>query len=387
MIRARLQVSETQRIPLDRALGAVLREEVVCTEAVPPFRNSAMDGFAVRSEDLDPLGGTLSVVGQIQAGQWPERSVGPGECLAIMTGAPFPDGADAVVPVEWTRMDGGKVTIDRGIERGKHVRPAGEDLAPGDTVASTGRRIDSSLISALSSAGKAEVTVGRIPSVAVVSTGDELVSAGHPLKPGQIRNSNGPALSARVLECGAVLWGHLHARDDRRDIERVIKEALEADVLVISGGVSMGKYDLVRDVLLDRGLEMAFWKVRQRPGKPLAFGTLEGKPVFGLPGNPVSSAICFDQYVRPALIEMQGGTYLLRKLRALLGEPFGKPAGLHVFARGVLTQDAYGILHVLQAGSQGSNLAMSLVRANCLVHLPEDWDQAPTGAQAEIEMT
>lgn len=377
----------SEMVTLSDALGRVVLEEVISKEAVPAFENSAMDGFALRAGDLGSSGGSLERIGEVQAGSWPESAVGPGTCIEIMTGAPIPEGADAVAPVEWTRREGSTIVFDRGLPVGRHVRSAGQDLKPGDHVLAAGSRVGASELAAVINAGQTELPVGRRPQVAVISTGDELVPPGPPMLPGQVRNSNGPALAARVPGAGGQVSGEWLARDLRDDIARVIREALsKSDVLVFSGGVSMGKYDLVREVLDALGFQAIFWKVKQRPGKPLAFGTLAGTPVFGLPGNPVSAGVCFDQYVRPALLRMQGATAPNRpRWQARLAEPYPKPQGLHVFARGVLASQADG-LTVSSTGPQGSNLSMSLVRANCIVHLPAEWDSAPAGAIVETEL-
>ncbi|MFT5144160.1 MAG: molybdopterin molybdotransferase [Rhodothermales bacterium] len=374
-------------VPLGAALGRVLLREVVSKEAVPPFKNSAMDGFAVRSQDLDASGGQLRIIGEVRAGAWPSETVVQGTAVRIMTGAPVPKGADCIVPVEWTGEDGGVVRIDRGIEAGRNVRAAGQDMKVGQLVLAGGRAIGPGEISALATLGFAQVSVGRRPRCAVIATGDELVDVGENPGPGQIRNSNGPALASRVLLAGGEVSDLLHARDDKADIERIIRVASEADILVFSGGVSMGDYDLVQEVLEDSGFVAEFWKVKQRPGKPLVFGMLFGKPVFGLPGNPVSSGVCFDQYVRPAIQRMQGNMHPERRLlKAVLADSFAKPAGLHVFARGVLESDETGLLRVRKAGAQGSHISMSLVLADCLVHLPAGWDRAEPGSVVDVEL-
>jgi molybdopterin molybdotransferase len=233
--------------------------------------------------------------------------------------------------------------------------------------------------------GHADILVRTRPSVAVVATGNELVSVAETPGPGQIRNSNSWSLSAQALEAGGSLFDRYHALDNRAAVHEVIEAASEADVLVFSGGVSVGRYDLVKDVLEEAGLETLFWSVRQRPGKPLLYGLLNGKPVFGLPGNPVSSSICFDQYVRPAIAVMMGreSTHR-RRWPARLGASFPKPAGLHVFARGIASSSSDGIV-VSPTGHQGSNLLTSLDRADCIVHLPADLEIADEGTPVEIE--
>jgi molybdopterin molybdotransferase len=387
-IMSRMGPPASEVVPLDRALGRTLLEEVVSKESVPPFKNSAMDGFAVRAAGLGPGGGVLRVVGEVRAGQWPAPLTAAECCIRIMTGAPMPEGADAVVPVEWTQMESAdRVRVDRGLSPGRNVRPAGQDIAEGARVLSRGARIDPGVIAVLATLGFSRVGVGRLPTVSVVSTGDELVAVDEKPGRGQIRNSNGPSLAARVQEAGGVVARQIHARDNQQAVQSAIEEALQAEILVFSGGVSMGDYDLVKDVLVDMGLELDFWKVRQRPGKPLAFGVLQGRPVFGLPGNPVSAAICFEQYVRPALRRRQGCSSPYRqRLWAHLEHDLGKPAGLHVFARGVLVSAPSGRLSVRSAGEQGSNLSMSMVRANCVAHLPASWTSAPAEAMVEVEL-
>ncbi len=386
-ISSRIRPPVPELIPLDQALGRVLLNEVVAGESIPPFENSAMDGFAVRSGDLSPSGGVLRVVGEVKAGQWPEALTDAGTCMRIMTGAPVPSGVDAVVPVEWTEaIPGGAVRIDRGIPKGRHIRGVGLDMEEGDSVLASGTRIGSGAVAVLATLGFAEVEVGKRPRLSIVSTGDELVPVASLPEPGQIRNSNGPSLKCRAEEAGGLVSSQLHAKDDVAAVRSAVEEALEADMLVFSGGVSVGDYDLVKDVLVEMGLELDFWKVKQRPGKPLAFGVMSGRPVFGLPGNPVSAAICFEQYVRPAILKWQGGDHESRaRLWAFLEEEFGKPPGLHVFARGILSSDA-GRLVVRPAGGQGSNLSMSMVRANCVAHLPEAWNEAPKGGLVEVEL-
>ncbi|MBO6574587.1 MAG: molybdopterin molybdotransferase MoeA [Rhodothermales bacterium] len=384
-IRRGLPEPRQEIVPLEAAYGRILLHEVISKEAIPPFPNSAMDGFAVRSADLADSGGTLRCTGEIAAGAWPANAVREGTCVRIMTGAPMPDGADAVVPVEWTREQGDAVVVDRGISPGRHLRAAGEDMAPGQVVLRAGADVAAGAVAVLATIGQSEVVVGRRPSVAVIATGDELVPHSETPARGQIRNSNGPALAVRVEEAGGRLAGQWVARDNRQSVRAVLAEAKGADVLVFSGGVSMGEYDLVRAVLEENGFEAAFWKVKQRPGKPLVFGTLERRPVFGLPGNPVSSSVCFDQYVRPALRYMQGAARPHRpRYPAQLTADFPKPRGLHVFARAVVT-GAEGMLQASPTGSQGSHISTSLVGANALLHLPAEWEAAPAGAMAEVE--
>jgi len=238
----------------------------------------------------------------------------------------------------------------------------------------------------LAMVGAAKVPVHAVPSVAVIATGDELVEVDETPGPGQIRNANAPALAAQVRSAGGCVHGAYLARDDKADVRRVIEAAREADVLVFSGGVSVGTHDYVKQVLDAMGMELLFWKVRQRPGKPLAFGLMDGTPVFGLPGNPVSSAMCFEQHVRPALAKMLGRKALLRPRHpAVLSADTPKVEGLHYFARGVAEFGKGRKLYVRDTGPQASNLYSSVVKANCIIHLPARLRDPAPGTEVEIE--
>jgi len=377
----------TERIAWSNGLRRTLAQLIRSRDDIPPFANSAMDGYAVRASDLQVLPATLPVVEDIPAGTFPQQAVEPGTCARIMTGAPFPEGADAVAPVEWTQQGkDGTVQFNRAPAPGEHVRAAGQDVRDGEVVFEPGQVITPPVIGMLAMLGYPEVEVYQRPCVAVISTGDELVDASEALGPGKIRDSNGPALVAQVASAGAEALPPFRARDTLSSIRHIIEQALDADVLLFSGGVSVGAYDLVKQVLDEMGMELFFWKVRQRPGKPLAFGRLQGRFVFGLPGNPVSSAICFEQYVRPALAKMQGRRELLRpRYTARLDAPTSKKAGLYYFARGCAFYDADGRLCVHDTGPQASNLYTSMVRANCIFHMPEALEDPPVGTLVEVE--
>jgi molybdopterin molybdotransferase len=382
---APLQPQET--VPLSKSLGRTLAEDAVGQEAIPPFDNSAMDGYAVRTADLDELPATLEIVEEIPAGTTPDRPIEAGMCAQIMTGAPVPEGADAIVPVEWTDAEtGGTVRINQRPEPRQYIRPAGQDVQRGDVMVEAGQVVTPPVVGMLATLGISAVPVRLSPTVAVIATGDELVPVEAELAPGQIRNSNGPALAAQVQAAGGTPLGPLLARDDDADIRRVVEEALRADVIVFSGGVSVGEHDHVKRVLDAMGMELHFWKVRQRPGKPLAFGTLQGALVFGLPGNPVSSAMCFEQHVRPVLATMLGRQRITRPRHpAVLDAPSPKVENLHHFARGIASFDEQGRLRVRDTGPQASNLYSSVVRANCIIHLPEGLPDAEPGLEVDIE--
>ncbi len=376
-----------ETIRFDASLGRTLAEDLVSRDDIPLFANSAMDGFALLAEDVAGGEAILEVIDDIPAGAVPSRDVTRGTCARIMTGAPVPAGADAVAPVEWTEaLPDGRVRIKRSPSRGLHIRAAGQDARRGQRMVDAGEVVTPPGIGMLATLGYATVAVRRAPVVAVIATGDELLHPSEPLAPGKIRNSSGYALCAQAAAAGAAPLPPLLARDNPESIQSVIQQALAADVLVFSGGVSVGDYDLVKQQLDEAGMQLVFWKVKQRPGNPLAFGLLQGKPVFGLPGNPVSSAMCFEQYVRPALAKMLGRSTLGRPRHpALLAADTAKVAGLHFFCRGIARYEADGRLTVRDTGSQASNLYSSVLAANCIIHLPEAWAEAKAGAEVEIE--
>ncbi len=379
-------VSE-ERVGLSDTLGRTLSQPLVSRETLPPFASSAMDGFAVRVADLASLPNVLRVMEDIPAGVVPQCRVEAGACARIMTGAVFPEGANAVVPVEWTRPEGvDHVRIEKAPKAGQFVRPAGQDVRAGDQVFEAGQVITPPVVGMLASLGMGEVLVRIAPGVAIITTGDELVPVDSVPGPGQIRDSNGPALTAQVVAAGGKPLGPFHARDTPESTREALEKAKDADVVVFAGGVSMGERDVVRNVLDEAGWTAIFWKVRQRPGKPLAFGLLDGKPVFGLPGNPVSSSVCFEQYVRPALAKMLGRAESIGQIsKAVLSEPIRKAAGLHHFVRGVAEEGEDGRIYVRPTGLQGSNLYSSMAKADGIIHLPEALENPPAGSEVDFE--
>ena len=385
IVVASARATPPETVALADALGRTLAADVASADDLPPFDTSAMDGFAVRAGDLGALPASLPVVATVHAGEVP-GTLAPGTAVAIMTGAPAPPGADAVVPVEWTsRPAPDRVTVERAVEPGRNVRRAGEAMRAGDLALPGGALVTPAGIGLLASVGAAEVAVRRRPRVAVVATGDELVEAGGPLGPGQIRNSNGPGLAAQVVRAGGAVVGPLVARDTAAAVSAALDAASGDDVVVFAGGVSMGERDLVRAELERRGVAWAFWQVRQRPGKPLAFGTLGGRPVVGLPGNPVSAAVCFEVYVRPLVAAMLGRPAPPVPERGVLEEPLAKAEGLHTFARVVAERGGDGRLRLRPAGAQGSHVARSLADSDGLAHLPAPWAEAPAGAEVAFE--
>ncbi|MFQ5903867.1 MAG: gephyrin-like molybdotransferase Glp, partial [Candidatus Binatia bacterium] len=297
-----------EEVPILEANGRVLFEDVRARRSVPPFANSAMDGFAVRWQDVAQASAaspvTLRVLEDVPAGYLAKRRVVEGSAIKIMTGAPIPRGADTVVRVEYTETLGGQVRITRVDGPGSHVREAGEDIQKGQTILEKGKLLTPADIGLMASVGKSRVRVYRRPTIGLISTGDELLEVGDPPRPGKIVNSNSYTLSAAVREIDAVPIPLGIVRDKRKSLAAVFKKALRYDVVMISGGVSVGDYDLVKEALGDVGVQMQFWKVAQKPGHPMAFGRIGKKPVFGLPGNPVSSAVSFFLYARPALLKM-----------------------------------------------------------------------------------
>lgn len=374
-------------IPLSESLYRTLAEEVVSSEFIPPFNNSAMDGYALRADDLKTVPATLKIIEDIPAGFIPKKTVDCGECASIMTGAPMPRGADTVVPTECTEnVSEETVRIVQSHQAGKNVRFKGQDVEKGRRVIDRGRIIIPPVLGILATLGYAKVSVRKKPRVAVITTGDELVDVLDTPTLGQIRDSNGPALGAQVAAAGGETVLLLRAGDRMESISETIHQAKAADILVFSGGVSVGACDYVKQVLEEAGMDLLFWRVRQRPGKPLAFGKLGHRLVFGLPGNPVSAAVNFEQYVRPTIAKMLGRSKILPPLHnAVLEGTTGKVKGIHFFVRGIAFFDNNGYLRVRETGLQSSNIYSSVLQANCIVHLPESLEKADDGTPVKIE--
>ena len=379
---------QAHAVPLLDALGAVLAEDARADHDVPPFTNSAMDGYAVRSADVATAPARLTVVGDIAAGASPTRAVGPGEAMRIMTGAPLPEGADTVVRVEDTDNGRDRVTIQVATQRGVSVRRQGEDLRAGEAVISEGTVLRAAEIGVLATTGRSRVRVVRRPRVAVLSTGDEVLELDAPLGPGLIRDANRYSLSAAVRAAGCPPWTLGIVRDTPDALRAALREAIAADAIVTSGGVSVGDHDHVKPVVSELGT-MDFWSIAIRPGRPLAFGELrDGErrvPIFGLPGNPVSSLLTFELFVRPALLRMAGHASVARpRARARLMERIDKPAQLRFFARGI--HDASDGT-VRTTGPQGSGILRSMALANCLIDLPEGRDRHEPGEAVDLILT
>lgn len=370
-------------VPLYRALGLVLAEGVRATDDLPPFDNSAMDGFAVRVADVahasEQQPAQLAIASEVAAGARAEVALQPGQAIRIMTGAPTPPGAEAVVRVEDTVVAGDRVRIMVPAPLGDNIRRAGEDVAAGTEVLQAGMALNPARLQMAAALGRATLSAVRPVRVGILTTGDELVDLEAPLLPGQIRNSNAYGLYAQVLAAGAIPVPLGVARDTRADTEAKLRAGLVAsDVVVSSGGVSMGEYDYVSAVLQALG-QVHFTAIAQQPGKPLTYATVEGKPYFGLPGNPVSTMVSFELYVRPALRKMMGHRALFRPVvEAVLAEPVRSPAGKRSFLRAVVTAEGTGYRAAL-TGSQGSGMIRSMVAANALLVVPEQTRRMEAG--------
>jgi molybdopterin molybdotransferase len=374
-------------VPVREALGLVTTRDVVADQAVPPFANTAMDGYAVRADDTAGAGPEapvrLTVAGELPAGRAPTQPVGEGEAIRIMTGAPMPDGADSVVMVEYTERDGDAVRVLHAARPGDHVRAAGGDLAAGDLLFPSGTALGPAHLGVLTSASFEDVEVVPRARVGVLSTGDELVERG-PLRPGQIRDSNRPMLLGQVADAGADAADLGLAPDDESIITRTLEDALAScDAVLTSGGVSVGDFDYVKAALGRLG-RMQSWQVAIKPAKPLAFGVIDGTPVFGLPGNPVSSLVSFELFARPALLLMMGHAARFRPEvtataeRAMPRKPDGK---LHLDRVRVHAEgDSY--LAAL-TGDQASNVLSATAAANGLALLP-DGDGVPEGGEVRV---
>ena len=369
-----IPVLPTEKREILKCAGYVLAETLHATENIPPFDNSAMDGFAVRSTNVKDASkenpAVLSVVETIAAGYAPKKHVSNGQAARIMTGAVMPDGADAVVMQEVTEYAGDEVKIFESVEAAQNVRFTGESVKQGDCVMSPGKVLRPPEISMLASLNCGEVKVYRKPTVAVVSTGDELTPLGEPLMPGMIRDSNRYGMYAQVQSADASPIDMGIAPDDEAETERIFRESLaKADALITSGGVSVGEHDVVKNVLTKLG-KMNFWRVAMKPGKPQAYGIIDGKPIFGLPGNPVSSLVVFELFVRPALLKMAGHTDLLRPtFKAVLAADVTNKDGRVNYMRAILTEQD-GEYTAKTTGPQGSGILHSLVLANGLITIP-----------------
>lgn len=388
---------ESESVALLESLGRTLAEDIRADMDVPPFANSAMDGYAVLAEDLergDDLAVALKILGEVPAGGVATRPMEAGGAMRIMTGAPLPEGADTVVPFEETDegharglRSQGKVAIFGWHQRGANVRSAGEDLRAGEVVVPRHATVSPAAIGVLASVGAARVRVFRRPRVAILATGDELVDVGERPGPGQIRNANGYSNAAQVLAAGGVPLQLPIARDTEEELHAQLQAGLDwgADLFLTSGGVSVGDYDVVKRVLQAMG-EMQFWRVKMKPGKPIAFGHIAGVPLLGLPGNPVSAMVGFELFGRPALLKMQGRRGLFRPVvPARFEGRLRDRADRRQYVR-VRVEQRVGEFIARLTGEQGSGVLSSMVHADGLLIVPEGMTDVEPGTRLDVLM-
>ena len=401
-IMAYFSALEAEDVPILQALGQTLVEDVTAPLQIPPLDNSAMDGYALKHADImgadhdSPRG--LKVIGMVAAGDVPASPVEPGTAIRIMTGAPVPQGSDTVVPFEDTdevereRQGLGldRININVELPLGANVRPAGEDVKQGALVLEKGTVVRPAEVGVLASLGKDTVRVVRRPVVAVLSTGNELLSPGAPHEPGKIYDSNNYSVASSIIKYGGIPKALGIARDNLDDLHDKIAQGTDSDLLITSAGVSKGDYDIVKDVLSHRG-EINFWSVRMRPAKPLAFGLIEGSggrkvPHLGLPGNPVSAMVAFEEFARPAILKMLGRTRFAKPtVEAVLEGPIHNYDERRVFARVEVT-NRDGSFYANPTGPQGSNILTSMSKANGLAICPEDVPQMKAGERVKVKM-
>jgi molybdopterin molybdotransferase len=378
-------------VPLPAALGLVLAEDIIAQEDMPPFANSAMDGFALLSRNSQPRQGQpprLRVTGGVAAGYVADHSVEEGTAMRIMTGAPVPPGADTVIQVELTRSDGPHsewVEILETVAPGNNIRPAGEDMRRGQTILTRGIEIGPWEIGVLATLGWATVPVIRRPHVALFGTGDEVIDVDEPLSPGKIRNSNSYLLEAAIRRAGAEPHRLGVARDTVESLREKFAQAMQYDLIITSGGVSVGDFDLVKNIMTEQGA-INFWRINMRPGKPVAFGHIGRVPLLGLPGNPVSAAVTCELFCRPVIRKMLGHTRLLRpQVEVVVEDGVSDTAMRRHYVRARVTwRDGRFVAHT--TGNQGSNIMTSLLNANALVIVPEGGHTVHPGDTAQAMM-
>jgi molybdopterin molybdotransferase len=379
------------QVPLPATTGMVLAQDILAQEDIPPFANSAMDGFALRCRDSSPHNGQpplLRITGSVAAGYVADHPIEEGTAMRIMTGAPVPPGADSVIQVELTRSgetNSEYVEILQQIPPGNNIRPAGEDMRRGQVVLKAGTEIRAWEIGVLAALGYANVTVIRRARVAILGTGDEILDIDQPLQPGKIRNSNSYLLEAVVRDAGAEPNRLGVASDTVESLREKFQEALSYDLILTTGGVSVGDFDLVKDILTEQG-EMNFWRINMRPGKPVAFGHIGNTPLLGLPGNPVSAAVTFELLGRPVIRKMQGHKRLFKpQVDVIVADGIQDRTGRRHYVRAHVTWDGtHFIAHT--TGNQGSHIMTSLLDANALLIVPEGNAEVTAGSTAKAIM-
>jgi molybdopterin molybdotransferase len=375
-------------VSLDKALGRTLARDIRARESIPPFAKATMDGYAVRAADTRPEEGAASVhlrvIEDLPAGRVSRSAIGPGQAVRIMTGAPLPMGADAVVMVEDTEKAGDSVRLTSAVDPGENTGRAGEDVEKGELVLERGALVGPAAVGMLAALGYASVPVVRRPVVHIIATGDEIVEPGRKARPGQIRNSNGHALLALALQAGAEAAYLGIARDRSSSLGAKIGKARGSEILILSGGVSVGDYDLVKDQLKSLGVRPVFWQVRIKPGKPVFFGVRGRQLVFGLPGNPTSAMVTFHLFVRPVLDGMLGRREPgPRSGKAVLDQEIDLESGRMQFLRGALVSDGPQ-LRVAPYPDQKSGVLKSMVRSRVLIVVPADVTRVAKGQEVDI---
>lgn len=397
-VLAGVSVLPAEKVALFDALGRILAEPVMAQDSLPPFTNSSMDGYALRAGDLmgatEASPRTLQVIGDVAAGVVSDVDVVPGTAVRIMTGAPVPNGADAVVPVEDTnepwrdeeRPLPSHISVSRQVKSGDYLRHPGEDIVAGQVVLEAKRPLRPQEVGVLASLGVQHVSVIRKPKVGILATGDELIDIDEPLQPGKIRNSNGYTQIAQVMALGAEPVSLGVAKDVESDVRRCLQQGLDAgvDLFISSAGVSVGAYDVVKAVLEAEG-NVGFWRVRMRPGKPLAFGTYRGVPYLGLPGNPVSAMVSFERFARAAILKMAGHPRLDKPQIPVTIQESMTSDGRESYIRAVVERDGK-VYTAVTTGGQGSHMMTSLVKANALLIVPEGVTDIPAGSQLQAWM-
>ena len=390
IILANSQLLALEKVNILDARARVIGEDIFATRNIPSADNSAMDGYAVRYAETKGVSKTrplqLQVIEEIPAGKIPQKKLKKGEASRIMTGAIIPLGADAVVRQEDTQRIGKVVEIYAAVEKGRDIRFSGEDVKKGELVISRGSIIGPAHIGMLASLGRTFACVYKKPRVAIMATGNELVDIKSDPRPGKIVNSNSYALAAQVLECGGIPLVMSITKDKKTDLRKKFRAALGADVIISSGGVSVGDYDLVKDVMAEMGNTMRFWQVAMRPGKPLAFGAIQGVSLFGLPGNPVSTMVSFEQFVRPYLLKIQGHKKIFRQtIKALSAQKIEKQAGVKHFIRAIIKKEKNQYIATI-TGSQGSGILKSMVTANALIVLKDNENKINKGDPVTVQL-